>query len=120
MRFREQTDLLRIIVDSVSTSLVFNFINLPLTRTTKVEHKAPGMCGQEYVWTEQHTDKVKCPKMKLRVYTTLQTSFVSSPMLISFRLSLFDNFYNILTDQPTDQKGNNRSFSPELKNLGFL
>ena len=29
------------------------------TRTTKVEHKAPGMCGQEYVWTDQHTDKVK-------------------------------------------------------------
>ena len=73
------------------------------TRTTKVEHKAPGMCGQEYVWTDQHTDKVKCPKMKLRVYSTLQTSFVSSPMLKSLCLGLFDNFETFLTDRPTDR-----------------
>ena len=31
----------------------------------KVEHKAPVMCGQENVWTDKHTDKVKWPKMKL-------------------------------------------------------
>ena len=50
---------------------------------TKVEHKAPGMCCQEYVWTDQHTDKVKYPKMKFRVYSTRQTSLVSSYVKIT-------------------------------------
>ena len=27
------------------------------TRTTKVEHKAPGMCGQEYVWSRICVDR---------------------------------------------------------------
>ena len=62
------------------------------TRTTKVVHKAPGMCGQEYVWTDQHINKVKFPKIKLRVYSTLPTSFVFSSMLKSLCLSLFDSF----------------------------
>ena len=59
------------------------------------------MCGKEYVWTAQHTDKVKCPKIRLRVYSTLLTSFVSSCMLKSLCLSLFDNFDIFLTDRPT-------------------
>ena len=42
---------------------------LKKTRTTTVEHKAPGMCSREYV-TDQHTDKVKYLKMKLRAYST--------------------------------------------------
>ena len=29
----------------------------PITRTTKVEHKAPGMCGQEYVWLRISLDR---------------------------------------------------------------
>ena len=86
--------------------------NYALTRTTKVEHKAPGMCGQEYVWTDQHTDKVKCPKIELRVYSTWLTTFVPSSMLKSLCLSLFDNFDIFLTDRQTDKKGDHRSSFP--------
>ena len=66
---------------------------LVYTRTTK----ALGMCGQEYLWTALRTDKVKCLKMKLRVYSKLQKSFVSS----SVYLSLFDNFDIFWTDRQT-------------------
>ena len=61
------------------------------------------MCGQEYVWTDQHTDKEKHLKMKFRVYSSWLTSFVSSSMLKSLCLSLFDNFYIFLTDRQTDR-----------------
>ena len=64
------------------------------------------MCGQNYVWTDQHTGKVNCPKMKLRVYSTLLTSFVFSSMLKSLCLSLFDNFDFFLTDRQTDRQTN--------------
>ena len=79
---------------------VFCFL---LTRTTEVEHKSPDMCGQEYVWTDQHKDKMKCPMMKLRVLSTLLTSFIFSSMLRSLCLSLFDNFDIFLTDRQTNQ-----------------
>ena len=57
------------------------------------------MCGQEYVWTDQHTDKEKHLKMKFRVYSSWLTSFVSSTMLKFLCLSLFDDFYIFLTDR---------------------
>ena len=45
------------------------FEHLTVTRMTKVEHKTPGMCGLEYVWTDQHTDKARYQKMKFRVHS---------------------------------------------------
>ena len=59
------------------------------TRTTKVEHKAPDMCGQECVWLRIHVDRPtyrqsKMSKMKLGVYSTWLTFFVSSAILNSF------------------------------------
>ena len=73
------------------------------------------MCGQEYVWTDQHTDKVKRPKMKFRVYSSWLTSFVSSSMLKSLCLSLFDDFYIFLTDRQT-KKSIVGAPPPALKN----
>ena len=49
------------------------------------------MCGQEYVWTDQHTVKMKQPNMKFRVYSFWLNIFVPSSMLKSLCLILFDN-----------------------------
>ena len=63
----------------------------------KVEHKAQGMHGQDYVLIDLYADKVKCLEMNLRIYPTWLTSFVSSSMLEPLCFRLF------LTDRPTYQ-----------------
>ena len=59
------------------------------TRTTKVEHKAPGMCGQVYVLLRICLDRPtyrqsKIYKDEFRVHSTWLTYFVSISMLNFF------------------------------------
>ena len=74
------------------------------------------MCGQEYVWTDQHTVKMKQPNMKFRVYSIWLNIFVPSSMLKSLCLILFDNLIFFWQTDRLTKKAIVEAPPPELKN----
>ena len=91
------------------------------TRPSKVEHKAPGMCGQGYVLFRIRVDRPtyrqsKMSKDEIRGLLNLADIFCFQLHVKFLCLINFDIF---LTDKQTDQttgKGDHRSSFPDLKN----